>query len=317
MIISDVRSVLDPEGIVETGMNHRLASVLSQKGILKMTNLMKCMLAKAMMIPILIGCSAANGELEPTIHVTSVSNLKWEKLNPARGDKSPQAATLWGNRQGMAPTGFLVKFVDGFSSPPHIHNVSYRGIVISGQVHNDDPSAEKMWMPPGSYWTQPAGEPHITSAKGELNIAFIEIDNGPYLVKPKDKAFDNGERPFNIHRSNIIWRIDDDIRYVPLWKSEKDQVTGTLMEVEKTASIQSKSGKLVVIVGEVSFINGKSGDSGVFEGDPNDNTEDNVGQALAPGSFAEYSNTQTLSLGCFSETPCQVYIKSDDTVNVI
>ena len=60
--------------------------------------------------------------------------------------------------------------MDGFSSPPHIHNVTYRAMVIKGLVHNDDPEAENMWMPPGSFWTQPAGEAHITSAKGEENI---------------------------------------------------------------------------------------------------------------------------------------------------
>ena len=125
--------------------------------------------------------SQAVGKLE----VRLASELQWEQLNPARGDASPQAADVWGNRkeklinQAVADmlgtsmdetfdpgTGFLVKFVDGFESPPHIHNVSYRGVVISGKVHNDDPDAKEMWMPAGSYWTQPAGEVHITSAKG-------------------------------------------------------------------------------------------------------------------------------------------------------
>ena len=147
---------------------------------------------------IFLGClipavSIASPSKNKSITVLSVSDVNWEKLNPARGDKSPQAATLWGDRKSNTETGFLVKFVDGFSSPPHIHNVSYRGIVLEGLVHNDDPKAEAMWMPRGSFWTQPAGESHITSAKGNTNIAFIEIDSGPYLVKPKKEAFDNGE----------------------------------------------------------------------------------------------------------------------------
>ena len=54
------------------------------------------------------------------------SEIVWEKLNPARGDQSPQAGTIWGDRRGSVATGFLAKFVDGFSSPPHIHNVTYR-----------------------------------------------------------------------------------------------------------------------------------------------------------------------------------------------
>ena len=141
----------------------------------------------------------------PTNRVVVSAEIKWEPLNPARGDKSPKAGTIWGDRNGQEATGFLAKFVDGFSSPPHIHNVTYRAMVIKGLIHNDDPSATKMWMPTGSFWTQPAGEPHITAAKGEENIVYVEIDHGPYLVKPVSEAFDNGERPINIDKNNLIW----------------------------------------------------------------------------------------------------------------
>ena len=141
----------------------------------------------------------------PTNKVLLSSEIKWEKLNPARGDQSPQAGTIWGDRKGEVPTGFLAKFVDGFSSPPHIHNVTYRAIVIKGSIHNDDPEASTMWMKPGSFWTQPKGESHITAAKGKENIVLVEIDKGPYLVKPIKESFDNGERPINIDASNIVW----------------------------------------------------------------------------------------------------------------
>jgi hypothetical protein len=67
---------------------------------------------------------------EPTSKVVLISEVEWEQLNPARGDKSPQAGTLWGDRKGdrkgdIMPTGFLSRFMDGFSSPPHIHNTTY------------------------------------------------------------------------------------------------------------------------------------------------------------------------------------------------
>jgi len=143
--------------------------------------------------------------INPTNKVILSSDIEWEKLNPARGDKSPQAGTIWGDRKGNVPTGFLAKFVDGFSSPPHIHNVTYRAVVIKGLVHNDDPEAENMWMTPGSFWTQPLGESHITSAQGSENIALVEIDQGPYLVKPVSESFDNGERAINIDASNVVW----------------------------------------------------------------------------------------------------------------
>lgn len=149
-----------------------------------------------------------------TNEVLLSSEIVWEKLNPARGEQSPQAGTLWGDRKGTVATGFLAKFVDGFSSPPHIHNVTYRAVVIKGLVHNDDPKASTMWMKSGSFWTQPQGEVHITSAKGDENIALVEIDKGPYLVKPIEEAFDNGERAINIDASNIIWLNNEKTHWI-------------------------------------------------------------------------------------------------------
>lgn len=178
--------------------------------------------------------------LSSTNKVVLSTEINWEQLNPARGDKSPQAGTIWGDRKGTVATGFLAKFVDGFSSPPHIHNVTYRAMVIKGLIHNDDPAAERMWMPAGSFWTQPAGESHITSAKGEECIAYVEIDSGPYLVKPIGEAFDNGERPVNVDKNNMVWLdasktkiIDADTSALSpevafLW--ENKDMTGTLVK---------------------------------------------------------------------------------------
>lgn len=176
---------------------------------------------------------------EPVSRVVLASDVRWEQLNPARGDKSPMAGTLWGDRNGTVPTGFLVKFADGFSSPPHIHNTSYRGVVISGHIHNDDPGAADMWLPTGSYWTQPKGEVHITAARGSTNVAYIEIDEGPYHVLPVEEAFGSGEKPINVDISNMVWL---DLPGMPatangpkvayLWgKTEDNQLNGSLIRL--------------------------------------------------------------------------------------
>ncbi len=146
-----------------------------------------------------------SGTAAPGTPVVRKADVHWTHLNPKRGDLAPSAATLWGDRNGHQATGFLLRPSDGFESPPHIHNITYRGIVIRGLIHNDDPDAAEMWMPPGSFWTQPKGETHITAAKGDDILAYIEIDSGPYLVQPREGAFDSGERPVNIDPSNIVW----------------------------------------------------------------------------------------------------------------
>jgi len=140
------------------------------------------------------------------VEVVPSSQLEFVPLNPARGDASPQAGVLWGDIRKDVPSGILLRFAKGFASPPHIHNITYRAVVISGALHNDDPKAERMWMVPGSFWTQPAGENHITAAPSSGGAtAFLEILEGPYLVQPSKEAFDNGELPVNMAASNIVW----------------------------------------------------------------------------------------------------------------
>ncbi len=204
----------------------------------------------------------------PTNRVILSSEIVWEKLNPARGDQSPLAGTIWGDRKNEVPTGFLAKFIDGFSSPPHIHNVTYRAVVIKGTIHNDDPEAENMWMKPGSFWTQPQGEAHITSAKGAENIALVEIDKGPYLVKPIEEAFDNGERSINIDVSNIVWLDHNQTNWVApnskaeisfLWESTSTETSskGLFIKLPKEFKGQLLSdGNIlhaVVIKGQLSY----------------------------------------------------------------
>ena len=225
---------------------------------------------------LLFSCNSPKTETEekapqdiknPTNKVILSSEIVWEKLNPARGDKSPQAGTIWGDRNGTEATGFLAKFVDGFSSPPHIHNVTYRAVVIKGAIHNDDPDAENMWMKPGSFWTQPEGEAHITSASGEESIALVEIDHGPYLVKPANEAYDNGERPINIDVSNIVWLNSHKTKWIDsesdaeisfLWDSQKVKgLKGFFIKLKKgfNGIIETKGDILhsVVIKGELSY----------------------------------------------------------------
>ncbi|MEM6653057.1 MAG: DUF4437 domain-containing protein [Pseudomonadota bacterium] len=150
-----------------------------------------------------------------SVRVVTPDQVDYVPLNPARGDASPQAGVLWGDIRKDVPSGVLLKFAEGFSSPPHIHNVTYRAIVISGEIHNDDPDAANMWMGPGTFWTQPAGQIHITSARPSLGgTGFLEILEGPYLVQPGDQAFDNGERPLNLMRSNMMWMTADEFDWI-------------------------------------------------------------------------------------------------------
>lgn len=258
-------------------------------------------------------------KLEPTNEVITKSEIEWGHLNPARGDKSPRAATLWGDRNGTEATGFLVEFLDGFSSPPHIHNVTYRGVVISGLVHNDDPNAEKMWMPAGSFWTQPAGEGHITAAKGENNMAYIEIDEGPYLVKPTEEAFDNGERPVNVDKSNIVWLDGSNLTWIDksktssnsakvayLWgEPQSNKLNGTLLKLPAgfNGEILSKGEvfRAVVIQGSLKYQMPNESDIKVLES----------------GSYFGSEGKSVHQVSIEANGECMVYIRSEGQYDIV
>lgn len=241
--------------------------------------------------------------------VVIVEDVRWGYLNPLRGDKSPGAADLWGDRTKSVATGMLVRFNQGFSSPPHIHNITYRGVVIKGMMHNDTPNAEKMWMPPGSFWMQPAGQNHITAANGKANLIYLEIDKGPYLVEPSAEHFDNGERPINQHKSNIVWLNQDDSTWVKggdveitaLWENA-DKLRGSMIKIPAGFNGKLKTDasefRVVVITGEVMY---KS-------------KETTEPKKLLPGSY--FSSTGKFQHMLSASEPSTLYIRSGSDFHV-
>ncbi|REG85653.1 DUF4437 domain-containing protein [Marinomonas pollencensis] len=244
--------------------------------------------------------------------VVEANNLNWGYLNPLRGDQSPGATDLWGDRTKDMETGMLVKFNKGFTSPPHIHNITYRGIVIKGLMHNDDPNAEEMWMPAGSFWTQPAGETHVTAADGQDNMIYLEIDSGPYLVQPADEHFDNGEKPLNLAESNIVWLDKSDVKSIhgenaqisSLWGSNQiGKMGGSMVKLpagyKGSIDVNAKEFRGVVIKGNVSY----------------HSVETKQDKALAPGSY--FGSTGEFKHGIsVSKEGATIYIRTNGKFEV-
>ena len=258
--------------------------------------------------------TAPKAATEPNSNVVLRSEVKWEPLNPARGDKSPMAGTLWGDRTSSGPSGFLVQFVDGFSSPPHIHNITYRGVVISGTIHNDDPNANKMWLPKGSFWTQPAGGVHITAAEGSNNLAYIEIEEGPYLVLPTEKAFSSDDKPINVDPSNIVWVDQPGIpaskngpKVAFLWGNPQDgQLNGTLVKLPAgfTGKIRSHGStfRAVVIQGQPQY---------------QAPSETNVKTLVPPGSYFTSKGESVHQVSSKAGEESIIYVRTDGKFDVI
>lgn len=269
--------------------------------------------AIASLLSAALAASAASAA-EPIVEVVPRADITLQPLNPLRGDASPKAGVLWGDIRRDAATGTLIEFVDGFSSPPHIHNITYRAVVISGLVHNDDPSAEKLWMGPGSFWTQPAGETHITAAKpGDRATAFLEIFSGPYLVRPADEEFDNGERPINIEARNVVWLDAADSAWVAgepgleagpevafLWGSPQEgRLNGTFLRIPSQGGGTLRGNdswlRAVVIAGQARHhVEGST--------DP---------VALDPGSYFGSTGAAPHQVACSAGADCVLYVRTE------
>ena len=292
--------------------------MIAKSGLRPGAVFIKQLLILALTIAAIVLSSAA--QAEPTAEVVSRSEVTFQPLNPARGDASPRAGVLWGDIRKDVPSGALIVFADGFSSPPHIHNVTYRAVVISGAVHNDDPDAESLWMGSGSFWTQPAGETHITAAaRGSVATAFLEILEGPYLVKPPDEAFDNGQRPVNVEARNIVWLDSSEITWVDqrgtpahavgpkmafLWGNPQDgQKNGTFLKLPAGSSGELRGDdswmRAVLIQGHASHqVSGHERE-----------------QNLEPGSYFGSKGATPHTVTCKAKDDCLIYVSIEGKYN--
>lgn len=268
-------------------------------------------------IPTRPGDVATEPGVETTYDLVLASEVVWEDVNPARGDKSHRAGTLWGDRKGTVATGYLLRPTDGFESPPHIHNVSYRGVVIRGVIHNDDPAAERMWMPAGSFWTQPKGLVHITAARGADTLAYIEIEEGPYLVRPADQAFEGGGVALNLDKSNVVWLDAASVRWlaVPggaagakvafLWGDPQDDApSGALIELPAgfsgTLRSHGKSFRAVTVQGAPQYRK-----PGATTATP-----------LEAGSYFASTGAASHRLTCGPATACVFYARTEGPFDI-
>jgi hypothetical protein len=285
------------------------------------TALSACIAVTCVILQLAPDLFAQEAATERTFEVVLTSEVEWTHLNPKRGDKAPKAATLWGDREGSGPTGFLLKPRDGFESPPHIHNVSYRGLVIGGLIHNDDPDAADMWLPAGSFWTQPKGEVHITAAKGSDTMAYIEIEEGPYLVLPTTEAFDSGERPINVDASNIVWLDASSIRWIDqpgmsaadsgpkvawLWGGPQDsQLRGTLVKLPAG------------FLGRIRA-HGSTFRAVVIQGQPRHSVPGETdGTTLETGSYFSSQGEAVHQLLCDAGSDSIIYVRTDGSFDVV
>ncbi len=264
---------------------------------------------------LVLGAAAGVSSEAQKIEVVSNTELEFQPLNPARGDASPRAGMLWGDIRKNLTSGVLLKFAKGFSSPPHIHNITYRAVVISGALFNGDPNAEKMWMGPGSFWTQPAGETHITAASSDEGaMAFLEITTGPYLVQPSNQAFDNGERPINMEARNVVWLDASDVKWIetdaPTASDKRPEIAFLWGDPDRTGMngtfLKLPAGEAFQLQDNGAWLRSVLIEGNVLHSVANESNSKN----LAAGSYFGSKGSVTHRLLCEVETGCLIYVRT-------
>jgi beta-alanine degradation protein BauB len=97
-----------------------------------------------------------------------------------------QAAPAYGDFRHGAHGTFL-KIPAGFASPLHTHQFDEWGVIISGVAANGRPSDPDIPLPPGSYFFQKAGEPHITKCLSSNECIMFLSQPGKYEFTPATK----------------------------------------------------------------------------------------------------------------------------------
>lgn len=100
------------------------------------------------------------------------TEARFVPVNP--GDpNSTQIALLRGD-PATGPSDMLMRFGRG-EGGPHVHSSDYRLVVIEGVMKHAEAGAYATApsMGPGSYWFQPANQPHVDSCLSERCTMFI------------------------------------------------------------------------------------------------------------------------------------------------
>ena len=152
-------------------------------------------------------------------------------------------------------------------------------------------------------------------------MGYVEIQSGPYLVKPPAEAFDNGERPVNVEASNIVWLDATDTSWIEskssvdpsknakmtfLWGSHAgDQVNGSLVKLPSGFSGELASRgptlRVVVIKGKVAV----------------HSSTDNASKPLTTGSYFGWAGRHSHHISCDENSEAVIYVRAQGTYNIV
>jgi anti-sigma factor ChrR (cupin superfamily) len=91
--------------------------------------------------------------------VTLAADQPWSPANPAEPD-GPERVVLAGDASS-GPVRALMRFPVGYDSGIHTHPGDYDAAVVTGLALHGPAVDGLIELPPGSWWAQPAAQPHV------------------------------------------------------------------------------------------------------------------------------------------------------------
>ena len=111
--------------------------------------------------------------------VTTAEDINWGYLNAARGDKSPGAADLWGDRTKDTATGMLVRFNKGIEGSITSSGDEFKAVVIQGSLsYIDENKSNARTLNAGSYVASSTPAKHrLRNISDDETIVYVRASS--------------------------------------------------------------------------------------------------------------------------------------------
>jgi hypothetical protein len=132
--------------------------------------------------PLLVLSVTATAALAPDDVILPFAQVPFVKEAP---DQPQTLGALWGDR-AQGPAGTYLRTPGGFVAPLHTHTADYRAVVIKGIWSHWIPERGQTQgtpLPPGSYWTQKAGQPHKDACLSRDECVILLLNQTPYATR--------------------------------------------------------------------------------------------------------------------------------------
>ena len=127
---------------------------------------------------------ASNTAAKPNVNLP-VTELKWGSTGivAPNGIGPLQAAPAYGDLSKGAHATFI-KMPAGFVGAVHTHTHDFYVAVITGVAINTSVGDKDIPLPPGSYWFQPGGKPHVTKCISTTECIFFVSQGAKFDYLP-------------------------------------------------------------------------------------------------------------------------------------